>query len=168
LGRDREARADAREVLDAGKASADDKLTYAEATVRLGRVDEGDKAIKDAVDAGIAAPKIARLKLLAQSWRGPKEAAVAAKLLEKERHGAAEHDARLAIDVADAYRRAGDLRKAGDLLRAAMFGEALALEGELWHARDKAKAKKAWKKYLEVAPTGAESKNIKRSLSQLK
>ncbi|MDB4970100.1 MAG: Tetratricopeptide 2 repeat protein [Myxococcales bacterium] len=282
LGRDREARADAREVLDAGKASADDKLTYAEATVRLGRVDEGEKAIKDAVDAGIAAPKVARLHLLSQSWRGPKEAAIAAKVLEKERRGAAAHDSRLAIDVADAWRRAGDLRKAGDLLRAAMFGdplhanltlgriqlaatqsaeaelsfkaalaawekgaafgiddqtdariglarailqrdpkgkeavapleaavrddggsaeahywlakiaetngelekaraqadkavelddswpEALALDGELWRARDKDKARKAWKKYLEIAPTGAESKNVKRSLSQLK
>ncbi|HEY2745970.1 MAG TPA: tetratricopeptide repeat protein, partial [Polyangia bacterium] len=41
LGRDREARADAREVLDAGRASGEDKLTFAEATVRLGHADEG-------------------------------------------------------------------------------------------------------------------------------
>ena len=125
LGRDREARADAREVLDAGRASAEDKLTFAEATVRLGHADEGDKALKDATDAGIPAARVAHLKLLLQSWRGPKEALVAAKVMEKERKGPALHDARLAIDCADAWRRAGDPRKAGDLLRAALFGDPL-------------------------------------------
>jgi tetratricopeptide (TPR) repeat protein len=281
LGRDREARADAREVLDAGKASAEDKLTFAEATVRLGHADEGDKALKDATDAGIAAPRVAHLKLLSQSWRGPKEALAAVKVMEKERKGAAMHDARLAIDVADAWRRAGDPRKAGDLLRAALFGdplhanlglgrvqmasqqpgeaeqsfraalaawdkgafgvddqtdarvglarallardpkskeaaatldaairddsgaaeahywlakvssdlgdhdkaraqadkaielddayaEALALDGDLWRGANKDKARKAYKKYLEVAPTGDQAKNVRRALSQLK
>jgi tetratricopeptide (TPR) repeat protein len=281
LGRDREARADAREVLDAGRASPEDKLTYAEATVRLGRADEADKAIKDATDAGIPQPRVALLKLLLQSWRGPKEAMVAAKALEKERKGAALHDAQLAIDTADAYRRAGDPRKAGDLLRQALFGdplhsnlglgrvqmassqpadaeqsfraalaawdkgafgvddqtdariglarallardpkskeasatldaavrddvgsaeahywlarvsndlgdhdkarahadkaielddayaEALALDGDLWRTANKDKAKKAYKKYLEVAPTGEQAKSVRRSLSQLK
>lgn len=281
LGRDREARQDAREVLDAGKASPEDKLTFAEATVRLGRVAEAEQALKDAVDAGIPQSRVTRLRLLLQSWRGPKEALVAAKALEKERRGAAAHDARLAIDTADAWRRAGDVRKAGDLLRAAMFGdplhanlglgrvqlaantpgeaeqsfraalaawdkgafgvddqtdariglarallsrdpkskeaaatleaavkddagsadahywlartladqgdvkgarahadaaiaiddsyaEALALSGELWRAADKDKAKKAFKRYLEIAPTGEQAKTVKRALSQLK
>lgn len=281
LGRDREARADAREVLDAGRASAEDKLTFAEATVRLGHADEGDKALKDATDAGIPQARVAHLKLLLQSWRGPKEALVAAKTMEKERKGPALHDARLAIDCADAWRRAGDPRKAGDLLRAAMFGdplhanlglgrvqmasqqpgeaeqsfraalaawdkgafgvddqtdariglarsllardpkskeaaatldaavrddggsaeahywlakvsadqgdhdkaraqadraielddaypEALALDGDLWRSTNKDKAKKAYKKYLEVAPNGAEIKSVKRALAQLK
>ncbi|MCU1278130.1 MAG: Tetratricopeptide 2 repeat protein, partial [bacterium] len=281
LGRDREARTDSREVLDSGKALADDKLTFAEATVRLGHADEGDKALKDATDAGIAQPRVAHLRLLSQSWRGPKEALVAAKAMDKERKGAALHDARLAIDTADAWRRAGDPRKAGDLLRAALFGdplhanlglgrvqmasnqpaeaeqsfraalaawdkgafgiddqtdariglarallardakskeaaatldaairddggsaeahywlarvsadlgdhdkaraqadkavelddayaEALALDGELWRSSNKDKARKAYKKYLEVAPTGEQAKIVKRALSQLK
>jgi tetratricopeptide (TPR) repeat protein len=281
LGRDREARADAREVLDAGRASAEDKLTFAEATVRLGHADEGEKALKDAGDAGIPQTRLAHLRLLLQSWRGPKEALVAAKAMEKERKGPALHDARLAIDCADAWRRAGDPRKAGDLLRAAMFGdplhanlglgrvqmasqqpgeaeqsfraalaawdkgafgiddqtdariglarsllardpknkeaaatldaavrddagsaeahywlakvsadqgdhdkaranadkaielddaypEALALDGDLWRASDKSKAKKAYKKYLEVAPSGPDAKAIRRALAQLR
>ena len=281
LGRDREARADAREVLDAGRASAEDKLTFAEATVRLGHADEGEKALKDAGDAGIPQTRLAHLRLLLQSWRGPKEALVAAKGMEKERKGPALHDARLAIDCADAWRRAGDPRKAGDLLRAAMFGdplhanlglgrvqmasqqpgeaeqsfraalaawdkgafgiddqtdariglarsllardpknkeaaatldaavrddagsaeahywlakvsadqgdhdkaranadkaielddaypEALALDGDLWRASDKSKAKKAYKKYLEVAPSGPDAKAIRRALAQLR
>ena len=201
--------------------------------------------------------------------------------MEKERKGPALHDARLAIDCADAWRRAGDPRKAGDLLRAAMFGdplhanlglgrvqmasqqpgeaeqsfraalaawdkgafgvddqtdariglarsllardpknkeaaatldaavrddagsaeahywlakvsadqgdhdkarahadkaielddaypEALALDGDLWRSSDKAKAKKAYKKYLEVAPTGPDAKPIRRALAQLR
>jgi predicted Zn-dependent protease len=281
LGRDREARADAREVLDAGRASAEDKLTFAEATIRLGHAVEGERALKDATDAGIPMLRVGRLKLLVQSWHGPKEALVAARLLEKERKGAALHDASLAIDAADAWRRAGDPRKAGDLLRAALFGdplhanlglgrvqmasnqpgeaeqsfraalaawdkgpfgvddqtdariglarsllardpknkeaaasldaavrddggsaeahywlakvsaadgdhtkaraqadkaielddaypEALALDGELWRGANKDKAKKAYKRYLEVAPAGAEVKAVRRALAQLR
>ncbi len=48
------------------------------------------------------------------------------------------------------------------------YAEALALDGDLWRSANKEKAKKAYKKYLEVAPTGAEVKNVKRALSQLK
>jgi tetratricopeptide (TPR) repeat protein len=281
LGRDREARADAREVLDAGRASAEDKLTFAEATIRLGHADEGDAALKAATDAGIPAARVAHLKLLSQSWRGPGPALAAAKIMEKDRKGPALHDARLAIDCADAYRRGGDPRKAGDLLRAALFGdplhanlglgrvqmasqqpgeaeasfraalaawekgaygvddqtdarvglarsllvrdpknkeaasvldaavrddggsaearywlakvsadqgdhdkaraqadkavelddaypEALALDGNLWRSSNKDKAKKAYKKYLEVAPSGADAKAVRHALSQLK
>ncbi len=281
LGRAREARTDAREVIDAGRASAEDKLTFAEATARLGHADEADKALKDATDAGIPAARVAHLKLVIDSWRGPKEALNAAKSMEKERKGAALHDARLALDAADAWRRAGDPHKAGDLLRAAMFGdplhanlglgrvqmatnapadaeasfraaltawdkgafsiddqtdarvglarslivrdpknkealatleaavrddggsaearywlakvahdqgdqdkartqadkaielddayaEALELDGDLWRATNKDKAKKAYKKYLEVAPSGADVKAVKRALGQLK
>ena len=36
------------------------------------------------------------------------------------------------------------------------YAEALALDGDLWRAADKDKAKKAYKKYLEVAPSGGE------------
>jgi predicted Zn-dependent protease len=133
LGRDREARADAREVLDAGNANAEDKLTYAEATIRLGHADEGQRALADALDAGIPQIRVARLRLVLQSWRGPKEAAQAAKALEKLRRGPAAHDAHLAIDAANAWRRAGDLRRASDDLRAAMFGDPL--HANLWLGR---------------------------------
>jgi Flp pilus assembly protein TadD len=280
LGRDREARTEARAVIDSGKASAEDTLVYAEANVRLGHVQEGERAVTDALDAGIPQARVAHLKLLLQSWRGPKEAAVAAKALEKERHGLA-GDARLAIDNGDAWRRAGDYRKAGDALRAALYGdplhanlglgrlelaqnqrdeaeqsfaaalsawergpfgvddqtearvglarailqrdasskealallesaakddagaaephywlaraylgqsdqvhalaealkateiddtyaEAFALTGDLSKAADREKARKAYKRYLELAPDGAQAKTIKRSLGSLK
>jgi tetratricopeptide (TPR) repeat protein len=48
------------------------------------------------------------------------------------------------------------------------YAEALALDGELWRAADKEKAKKAYRKYLEVAPAGEQSKSARRALSQLK
>ncbi len=125
LGRDREARNALRKVLDASKASADDELAYAEALVDLGQVAEAEQALKDATDAGAMASKMTRLKLVLQSWKGPKEAAVAAKGLEKERKGSAAHDARLAIQAANAWRRAGDYKHAGDDLRAALMGDSL-------------------------------------------
>jgi tetratricopeptide (TPR) repeat protein len=281
LGRVREAAADARTVIDAGNSSPEDKLTFAEATIRLGRADAGEAALKDATDGGIPATRVARLRLVLQSWRGAKEAALAAKLLEKERHGPAAHDPALAIDTADAWRRAGDLRKAADDLRAALLGdglhanlglgrvqllsntrdeaeqsyraalaswdrgpygvddqteariglarvllardphskeamtvleaatkddsnsaeahywlarvcsdtgdvtraraqadkavdlddsyaEAFALDGELWRTGDRDKAKKALKKYLELAPQGEQAKQVRRALAQLK
>ena len=65
---------------------------------------------------GCAACRVARLKLVAQSWKGPKEAAVAAKALDKERKGPNATDAKLAMATADAYRRAGDVKKAIDTL----------------------------------------------------
>jgi tetratricopeptide (TPR) repeat protein len=125
LGRNREARAELRKVLDAGKATADDKLGYAEATIDLGLTADGERALKDAIDAGALAGKTARLKLDLQSWKGPKEALAAARVLEKQRKGAAAHDASLALAAADAWRRSGDLKRASDDLRAALFGDAL-------------------------------------------
>jgi tetratricopeptide (TPR) repeat protein len=124
LGRDREARAELRPVLDAGKASVDDKLAYTEATIDLGLVTDGEAALKDATDAGALAPKVARLRTVLSSWK-PAEALNAAKALEKERKGANLHDARLAILAANAWRRAGDLKHAGDDLRAALYGDGL-------------------------------------------
>jgi tetratricopeptide (TPR) repeat protein len=124
LGRDREARGEFRKVLDApGKASADDKLGYAESLTHLGLVAEADAALSDAAAAGALAPRMARLKLELQSWKGPKEALTAAKALEAQRRGPAVHDGRLAIATADAWRRAGDLKRAGDDLRAALFAD---------------------------------------------
>ena len=125
LGRSRETRAELRPVLDAGKATVDDKLAYAEATIALGLQADGDKALADAVQAGALAGKVARLKTVLASWRSPSEALAAAKQLEKERKGPNLHDARLAIQAADAWRRAGDPKKAGDDLRSALYGDAL-------------------------------------------
>jgi len=126
LGRDREARAELRKVLDMpGKATAEDQLVYAEATCDLGLVDDAEKSIKDAEDAGALKPRLDHLRLVLQSWRGPKEAQAAAVALEKLRKGAGAHDARLAIQTADAWRRAGDPKRAGDDLRAALYGDAL-------------------------------------------
>jgi tetratricopeptide (TPR) repeat protein len=125
LSRDREARSELRQVLDGGKPTPDDRLAYAEATIDLGLVEEGERALNDAVDAGIPASRTARLRLVLQSWKGPKEAALAAKTLEKDRRGPASNDAKLAILAANAWRRAGDLRRAGDDLRAAMLADPL-------------------------------------------
>ena len=263
------------------RASAEDKLTFAEATVRSatptrasGRSRRRRRRHPAGRGGAAQAARRSRGAGRRRRWR-------AAKLLEKERGAPALHDARLAIDCADAWRRAGDPRKAGDLLRAALFGdplhanlglgrvqmasqqpaeaeqsfraalaawdkgaygiddqtdarvglarallahdpknkeaasvldaavrddggsaearywlakvsadqgdhdkaraqadkaielddayaEALALDGDLWRAADKAKAKKAYKKYLEVAPSGSDAKAIRRALSQLK
>jgi tetratricopeptide (TPR) repeat protein len=125
LGRDREARSELRRVIDAGKASVDDKLAFAEATVDLGFSDEGEAAIQAAADAGALAPKVARLKLLLSTWKGPQPALLAARTLERERRGPAARDAKLAIAAAHAWRRAGDLRKAGEDYSAALLGDAL-------------------------------------------
>lgn len=126
LGRDREARAELRKVLDVpGRASADDRLAYAEATINLGLVKDGEKSLAEALEAGALQTKAARPKLLLQSWKGPKEAAAAAKALEKERKGAAAHDARLALATGHAWRRAGDPKRAADLYRAALLGDPL-------------------------------------------
>jgi predicted Zn-dependent protease len=125
LGRDREARSELRQVLDGGKPSPEDRLAYAEATINLGLAQEGERALNDAVEAGIPASRTARLHLALQSWKGPKEAAIAAKALEKERRGPAMYEAKLAILTASAWRRAGDLRKAGDDFRAAMLADPL-------------------------------------------
>src|SRR5262249_11450971 len=55
----------------------------------------------------------------------PKDAAAAAKLLEKERKGSGAHDARLAIQAGHAWRRAGDVKRASEDYRAAISGDAL-------------------------------------------
>jgi tetratricopeptide (TPR) repeat protein len=125
LGRDREARSELRRVIDAQKGTVDDKLAYAEATIGLGIVDDSEAAIQDAADSGALAPKIARLRLLLQSWKGPQQALLAARALEKERKGPAARDAALAIAAADAWRRAGDLKKASEDDSAALLGDAL-------------------------------------------
>ncbi len=125
LGRDREARSELRRVIDAGKATVDDQLAYAEATIDLGLVSDAEGAIQSAADAGALAPKIARLRLLLQSWTGAAQAGRAARALEKERKGPAARDAKLALAAGDAWRRAGDTKKASEDYSAALLGDAL-------------------------------------------
>ena len=123
LGRDREARAELRQVLDGGSPTTDDKLVYAEALVHLGIVDQADKAIDDAVSAGVPLARMADLKLELSSWRGAKEAALAARTFEKEHKGA--RNARVALTLGDMYRRAGELKRAGEVYREALVGDPL-------------------------------------------
>ena len=125
LGRDREARAELRLVLDGGSPTADDRVAYAEALVHLGIVDQAERAIEEAVEAGVPATRVARLKLELESWKGAKEAIVAAKALDKDRKGPAAKDTRLTLTTANAYRRAGDYKRASELFREALLGDPL-------------------------------------------
>ena len=125
LGRDRETRSELKPVIDEGKASADDKLAYAEATIDLGLQKEGEEALQAAADAGALQPKLAHLRAVLAALKSPKDAQLAAKQLELERRGQQAHDARLAVEAADAWRRAGDLKRAGDDYRAALWGDPL-------------------------------------------
>jgi Tfp pilus assembly protein PilF len=125
LGRDRDARTELRTVLDGGSPTPDDRLAYAEALVHLGVVDQAEKALNEATEAGVPATRVTRLRLELQSWKGPKEAALAAKAFDKERKGPAMKDTRLTLATADAYRRAGDAKRAGELYREALLGDPL-------------------------------------------
>ena len=125
LGRDREARGELRQVVDGGSPTPDDRLALATALVHLGQVDQADHAIAAAVEAGVPPTRVAQLKLELQSWRGPKEALLAARALDKERRGPAAKDTRLMLVTAHAYRRAGDAKRAAELYRDALLGDPL-------------------------------------------
>ncbi len=125
LGRDRDARVELRQVIDGGNPSQDDRIAFATALVNLGAVDQGEHAINDAVEAGVPATRVERLRLELQSWKGSKEALIAAKALEKERKGPAAKDTALTLTTANAFRRAGDYKRASELYREALIGDAL-------------------------------------------
>jgi tetratricopeptide (TPR) repeat protein len=125
LGRDRDARTELRQVIDGGNPSMDDRVAFATALVNLGAVDQGEHAINDAVEAGVPATRVQRLRLELQSWKGPKEALIAAKALEKERKGPAAKDTSLTLSTAHAFRRAGDYKRASELYREALLGDPL-------------------------------------------
>ncbi|HEX4456844.1 MAG TPA: tetratricopeptide repeat protein, partial [Polyangia bacterium] len=48
------------------------------------------------------------------------------------------------------------------------YAEAFALDGDLWRASSRDKARKAYKRYLELSPNGEQAKAVKRSLAQLR
>lgn len=128
LGRSREARAQLRKLRDAGKATPDDKLAFAQATIDLGFTGEGEQALAEARQAGAAPGRLARLELVLRSWKGGKEALAAAKALEKERKGPAQSDPELALASAHAWRRGGDLKHAEEDFRIALERDPLHAE----------------------------------------
>jgi tetratricopeptide (TPR) repeat protein len=91
----------------------------------LGLVKDGEQAIAAAQEAGAIAPKLARLRLYLQSWKGAQGALAAARALDRERKGPQARDARLAIAAADAWRRAGDPRRAIGAYSTALFSDPL-------------------------------------------
>jgi tetratricopeptide (TPR) repeat protein len=161
--RDREARSELRQVLDGGSPTPEDRLAYAESLVHLGIVDQADKAIAEAIDAGIPATRTERLKLELQSWKGSKEALVAAKALEKERRGPAAKDVRLTLLTANAYRRAGELRRASDLFRDALLGDALHANLGIGRIQliqgDASGAEASYRAVLDIAEKGGVSRD---------
>ncbi len=125
LGRDREARDELKQLVDANHAGAEDWALLTEATLGLGLTTEADQALTDAGKAGATPARLAQLRLVDQSWKGPKEALTAAKLLDKDRKGPAANDARLALWTGDAWRRGGDYKHAEDTYRAALTADPL-------------------------------------------
>jgi tetratricopeptide (TPR) repeat protein len=124
LGRAREARHELALVLEA-KPTVDDRLAYAQALADLGLVDEGQKALAAAAEAGALAGRTAHLAEVLRSWKGGAPALQAAKALEKERRGPTLRSARLALDAGNAWRRAGQPRRAADDYSAALYGDPL-------------------------------------------
>ncbi len=159
LGRDRDARTELRTVIDGGSPTLDDRLAYAESLVHLGVVDQAEKALTEATEAGVPATRMTRLRLELQSWKGPKEAALAAKAFDKERKGPAAKETRLTLATADAYRRAGDAKRAGDLYREALLGDALHANLGIARLRvqqnDLANAENSFRAALEATQKGS-------------
>jgi tetratricopeptide (TPR) repeat protein len=170
LGRDVEARNELRRTVDAKKATADDQLALAEATINLGQLNEADKMLATAQTAGVPAPRIARARLVLASWQKGPTAASAAKGLEKLHKGAPK-DASLAIDAGNAWRRAGDGKKAAEMFKAALgtgkdaFHGNLGLGRALMSLNDFNGAEAAFRAALDAsvhAPYGEEDKSEAR------
>lgn len=170
LGRESEARSELRRVVDAGKANADDQLAYAEALIALSQLTEGDKVLTAAQNAGAPAAAIGRDRLILQAARGGAGAANAARALDKLRRSAPK-DQRLALSIAEAWRHAGDGKKAADEFRAAaLLGSdklhpSLGLGRALLQANDAAGAEVAFRAALSAfggAPYGEEDKTEAR------
>ncbi len=126
LGRDREARSELKQLVDANHINAEEWALLTEATLALGLTAEGAESLASASSAkGANSARLARLKLVLESWKGPKEALVAGKAFDKERKGPAANDPQLALWCGDAWRRAGELKHAEESYRAALAGDPL-------------------------------------------
>ena len=93
-----------------------------------------------------------------------KEAAATLDAAVRDDGGAAEAHywlAELSAEQGDHDKARAQADKAIELDDA--YAEALALDGDLWRASNKDKAKKAYKKYLEVAPNGDQVKTVKHA-----
>ncbi len=116
-GREREARLELLKVADKRPLKPSEQLDLAEAVIRLGLPDEGQIQLAKAGSG----ERRNYLGLLLSSFK-PKEALIAAKGLEKLHRGPVRDgkDARWALDVAAAFRRAGDSKRAEARLREAV------------------------------------------------
>ena len=47
-------------------------------------------------------------------------------------------------------------------------GVPIVLDGDLWRGSSRDKARKSYKRYLELSPNGEQAKAVKRSLAQLR
>jgi tetratricopeptide (TPR) repeat protein len=138
----------------------------AEASFRaaLAAWDKGAFGVDDQTDARIG---LARSLLV----RDPKnkEAAATLDAAVRDDGGSAEAHywlAKISADQGDHDKARANADKAIELDDA--YAEALALDGDLWRASNKDKARKAYKKYLEVAPNGELAKSVRRDLAKLK
>jgi tetratricopeptide (TPR) repeat protein len=118
LGRESEARGELRRVVEANQASADDQLSYAEAMIALGQLSDADKLLTAAQTVGAPAQAVARDRLILQAAHGGPAAAGAAKQLGNLRRSQPK-DQRLALAIAEAWRRAGDAKHAAEEFRQA-------------------------------------------------
>ena len=120
LGRDREARTDAaqgprrRHAQRRGQARPSPRRP-----IELGHVDEGERRSEDATDAGIPAARGAPQAGRCSRGGAPRRRWPRPSAWRRSARDRRAHDARLALTPADAWRRAGDPRKAGEILRGA-------------------------------------------------
>ena len=122
LGRFSDVRKTLRPSIESGKASVEDALTFAEASIGLGFLEDGQAQLAN--QKGPPTPRLERLRALEQSWKGPQEALVATKIIERLRKAAAT-DAKIALSAGEIYRRAGNPKAAEVAFTAALAQEPL-------------------------------------------
>jgi len=123
LSRYADARKTLRPSIETGTATADDALNFAEASIALGFLEEGEAQLN--APKGPPSPRLERLRALAQSWKGQKEALLATKTIERLRKGPGASDAKLALSAGEIYRRAGNGKAAEGAFAAAIASEPL-------------------------------------------
>ncbi len=123
LGRLSEVRKTLRPTIESGKASTDDALNFAEASIALGFLEDGEAQLN--AQKGPPSPRLERLRALAQSWKGQKDALLATKTIERLRKGPGASDAKLALSAGEIYRRAGNPKAAETAFGGAVAAEPL-------------------------------------------